>query len=99
MAVPDEPLTAAHARLGSEGLARLRARYAETRARISERIPAAEQQEQLNVLAERLNPDAWVTEADVTAGLESYESTFEALRGTIGHHRRKSARPDPAASE
>ena len=93
-AVLDDPLTAAHTRLGSEGLARLRARYAETMARITERVPDAEQQGQLKELAERLNPDAWVTDGDVSAGLESYESTFEALRGTIGN-RRRYARADP----
>lgn len=92
---PEEPTTPAHARLGSEGLARLRARYAETLARITERIPDAEQQSQLKALAERLNPDAWVTETDVHAGIESYEATFESLRGAIGS-RRRSPRPDPA---
>ncbi len=93
----DEPMTAAHARLGFEGLARLRARYSETMARISERIQDAEQQAQLKSLAERLNPDAWVTNADVNAGLESYETTFEALRGTIGS-RRRNARPEAAGA-
>lgn len=97
-AVIDEPLTAAHHRLGSEGLARLRARYAETMARITERVQDLDQQRQLKELAERLNPDAWVTDGDVSAGLESYESTFEALRGTIGN-RRRNARPDPAGQE
>lgn len=92
---PEEPMTAAHARLGSEGLSRLRARYAETMARITERIPDPEQQLQLKALAERLNPDAWVTEGDVNAGLESYEATFEALRGSIGTRRRKPAPPTP----
>jgi hypothetical protein len=92
----DEPTTAAHARLGSEGLGRLRARYAETMARISERVQDPEQQAQLKTLAERLNPDAWVTDADVSAGLESYETTFEQLRGSIGRRRRK---PGPETGE
>jgi hypothetical protein len=96
--VPEEPMTAAHARLGSEGLGRLRARYAETMARITERIQDPEQQAQLKTLAERLNPDAWVTDADVTAGLESYETTFETLRGSIGSRRGK-PRPEPSESE
>lgn len=94
--IADEPMTAAHARLGSEGLGRLRARYAETMARISERIEDPEQQAQLKTLAERLNPDAWVTDADVSAGLESYETTFEQLRGSIGSRRRK---PGPETGE
>lgn len=93
--VPDEPMTAAHARLGSEGLARLRARYAATLARITAQVQDAEQQAQLKGLAERLNPDAWVTDAEVSAGLESYEATLEALRGTIGNRRRNAPAETP----
>jgi hypothetical protein len=89
----EEPTTAAHARLGSEGLARLRARYSELLARIAERVPEAECDE-LKSLAERLNPDAWVTDADVAAGLESYEATFASLRASIGPKRR----PESSAS-
>lgn len=91
-------MSAAHARLGFEGLVRLRARYAETMARIPERVPDPEQQLQLKTLAERLNPDAWVTDADVSDGLESYERTYEELRGTIGNRRRNS-RPEAAESK
>jgi hypothetical protein len=80
VAVEEEPTSAAHARLGSEGLARLRARYSEMRARITDRVSDPGRQDELKSLAERLNPDAWVTEADVNAALESYESTFAALR-------------------
>lgn len=75
--------TPAQARLGSEGLARLRARYSEMLARIDERVAEPERQAELKSLAERLNPDGWVTDADVSAGLESYESTFAALRAAI----------------
>jgi hypothetical protein len=96
--VPSEPMTAVQARLGFEGLVRLRARYGETMARITDRIPDSEQQAQLKTMAERLNPDAWVTDADVTDGLESYESTYETLRGTIGN-RRRNPRPEAAESE
>ena len=78
-----EPTTAAHAKLGSEGLARLRARYCETLARIEERVVEPDRQEQLKALAERLNPDGWVTESDVSVGLESYEATFAELRSGI----------------
>jgi hypothetical protein len=90
VAQAEGPTTAAHARLGSEGLARLRARFSELLARIEERVEP-ERQEQLKAVAERLNPDAWVTEADVSAGLESYEVTFAELRNSIPSAR--SARP------
>ena len=91
----EEPTTAAHARLGSEGLARLRARFCELLTRIDERVEL-DRREQLKELAERLNPDIWVTDADVQAGLESYEATFASLRAAIGP-RRKPDRPEPAA--
>lgn len=95
-AVGDGPTSAAEARLGSEGLARLRGRYAEVLARISERVPDAERQAELKTAAERLNPDAWVTEEDVVAGLEGYEATFESLRGVVGQRRRRRRRKSKA---
>lgn len=84
---PEEPMTASHARLGSEGVARLRARYSESLARIVERVPDPDRKAELKSLAERLNPDGWVTDTDVSAGLESYESTFAELRAAIGPKR------------
>jgi hypothetical protein len=91
------------ARLGAEGLARLRARYAEVLARISERVPDPERQAELKSQAERLNPDSWVTDPEVTAGLEAYESVFDALRSAVGgpnRRRRRRRRKDggPAAN-
>jgi hypothetical protein len=90
---PEIPLSPAHAQLGSEGLARLRARYADVMAGISRRVPDPERQEQLKTSAERLNPDNWVTTDEVRAGLEEYESVFESLRGLIGRRRRRRGRP------
>ena len=97
---PDVPVTAAGAKLGSEGLARLRGRYAEMLARITDRVPDGDRQAELKTIAERLNPDAWVTDADVLAGLDAYETTFESLRSVVGHRRRRSRRrpaPSPGA--
>jgi hypothetical protein len=63
-------------------------------ARISEKATDPAQREQLKAAAERLNPDTWVTEAEVVAGLESYESVFESVRGVIGQRRnRRRGRP------
>ena len=53
-----------------------------------------ERSEELKSLAERLNPDAWVTDAEVAAGLESYEATFASLRAAIGPRRK----PETSAS-
>jgi hypothetical protein len=80
-------------RIGPEGLARLRARYAEVMARIAERpIEDEASREELTGRAERLNPDAWVTDAEVREGLEQYEAVFESLRPMIGHPRRRHRR-------
>jgi hypothetical protein len=87
-----QPLRPSQARLGSEGLARLRARYAEVLARISERVPDPARQDELKAQAERLNPDGWVTDSEVTAGLEEYESVFEALRAAVGGPSRRRRR-------
>ena len=72
-------------RLGAEGLGRLRARYAEVLARIAERPLDETAREELKARAERLNPDAWVTDDEVTAALEQYETVFEGLRAVVGH--------------
>ena len=60
--------SAAAVRLGPEGLSRLRARHAEILARVDEKIADPVRREQLKGDAERLNPDTWVTDAEVTAG-------------------------------
>lgn len=91
----ETPAVAASARLGVEGLARLRARHAEVLARITEKISDQARREELKADAARLNPDTWVTDADVAAGLEGYETVFEALRGVIGHRRKRRRRGSP----
>lgn len=88
----------ASSRLGPEGLSRLRARHAEVLARISEKITDPTRRDQLKTEAERLNPDTWVTDAEVVAGLEGYETVFESLRGVIGR-RRKRRRRRPGGTE
>ena len=95
--VETAPATVSEARLGPEGLARLRARHAALLARISEGVTDPGRRDELKVQAERLNPDTWVTEEEVAAGLESYEATFESLRTAVGHRRkrRRSRKPRP----
>ncbi len=85
-------------RIGPEGLARLRARYAEMMARIAERPLDEPAREELKLRAERLNPDAWVTDDEVREGLEQYESVFESLRPMIGHPRRRRRRRPSSGS-
>jgi hypothetical protein len=87
----------AEAKLGAEALGRLRARHAEILARISESITDPVRRDELKAQAERLNPDTWVTDAEVATGLESYEAEFELLRTAVGRRRkrRRSRKPRP----
>jgi len=75
---------AALARLGAEGLARLRARYLDILSRIAERTTDEEERARLSATAERLNPDGWRNADEVAAALEQYESVFESLRTVVG---------------
>jgi hypothetical protein len=84
--------TPAHARIGADGVQRLRARYAEILVRISERTADPARREELKAQADRLNPDAWVTDDEVVQGLEQYESVFASLREVVGQKRRRRRR-------
>ena len=100
--IDDRPGTPAHARLGPEGVHRLRIRHAEILARIVERVSDPVQQDELKGQVERLNPDRWVTEEEVRLGLEQYESVLEALRSVVGQgrrRRRRSVAPRDGAAE
>jgi hypothetical protein len=93
--------------VGAEGVARLRARAAEMRTRISE-VADASLREALAAEAEALDPDTWVTIDEARAGLERFEAGFEVLRRKLppvpGRRSRRGAGPsnaptvpDPAA--
>ena len=82
---PEERQTAALSHLGAEGLSRLRARYAEVLARITDRPLEETTREELEARAERLNPDAWVTEEEVRRVLSNtrpFSKAFESVVGT-----------------
>ena len=78
--------------VGAEGLARLRTRFAEIQARISERglDPAGEVD--LRRRAELLNPDAWVTLDEARTGIDQYELRLDEVRRVLGPQRRRSRR-------
>ena len=78
--------SAAAARLGHDGLLRLRARYAEITVRLTEKPMDEPARAELKSRAERLNPDAWHTPDEVSAALEQYEAIFESLRAVVGHY-------------
>ncbi len=78
--------------IGPEHLTRLRARFAELQARISERGGDAERIQALRAQAESLNPDLWVTEEEVRQGIESFEPKIRDLRAALGLRRRRRSR-------
>lgn len=84
--------SAAEQALGREGLLRLRARYAEVQARIKAAAFEPGLHETLLELAEQLNPDAWVTPDEVTAGLEHFERVLADIGRHVGLSRGRSRR-------
>jgi hypothetical protein len=78
--------------LGAERLTMLRARHAEILARISARGGDPARVEALREQAERVNPDAWVTETDVNAGLATLDATLAELHRIVGRRRRRRRR-------
>jgi hypothetical protein len=86
------PPSAPDAVIDKELLTRLRARFAELQARITERGGDAARIDELKAQAEPLNPDAWVTEEEVRKGVEEFEPRIRALRAALGLRRRRRSR-------
>ena len=78
--------------VGDEGLARLRARYAEIQARITEKATDPAAREELRAKAETLNPDTWTTPERAADGLERFEAEAEELKKVLGPRPRRSRR-------
>jgi hypothetical protein len=92
---PDEAprQSAVEARLGSELLNRVRARYAEISARIRERVGGDPVRlEEMRRAVEALNPDIWVTEAEIAAGLQQFDARLGEIRRALGIKRRRRSR-------
>jgi hypothetical protein len=91
--VPPAAPSAVEAAVGREQLIRLRARYAELRARITEHGGDAARIEALCGQAEPLNPDSWVTADEVKKGLAEFDAKIRDLRAAMGlRPRRRSHR-------
>ena len=78
--------------IGDDGLARLRARYAELQARISEKLTEPSAREAMRARVEALNPDSWRTGEQVVHGIERFEAAAEEIKKTLGRRRRRSRR-------
>lgn len=78
--------------LGAEQLTVLRARYAEVLARISARGGDPVRVKALRDRAAAIDPDGWVTESEVTAGVALVEPTLAELHQIAGRRRRRRRR-------
>ena len=84
--------------LGPEQLTLLRARHAEILARITTRGGDPARLDALREQAERANPDTWVTESDVRAGIAEVDAVLDELHRIVGRRRRRRRRkPDRPA--
>lgn len=94
LGISDTPphVNAVEALIGSEGLARVRARYAELLVRIGERPLDPALREALLLEAATVDPDRWVTEAEAREGLEHLEARTAALVGKLGGRRARFGR-------
>lgn len=88
----EPPAMPVEQQVGGEQLTRLRARYAELLARITERGGDPERIEALRAQADALNPDAWVTDEEVREGIEAFEPRIRDLRAALGLRRRRRSR-------
>lgn len=75
--------------LGDDVLARLRAHYAELRARLAEKPTAPEVRDALDARVEALNPDGWRTGEAVVHGIERFEVNAEEIRQALGPRPRR----------
>ena len=85
----DEPLRhVALAVTNDEGLARLRARYAEIQTRIGDRFRDPARLEELRSQAALIDPDGWRTIDEARDRIASLDDTTAALRKILGRRRR-----------
>jgi hypothetical protein len=86
--------------LGTAEAARLRTRYAELVQRIARRAQVPELRERLTGQVQRLNPDDWIDEAAVRAGVQTIEAAWSQIRHELPMRRRGGRRGDrPPALE
>ncbi|MCY4121030.1 MAG: hypothetical protein OXG72_08945 [Acidobacteria bacterium] len=76
--------------VGDEGLARLRAQYAELRARVAESRAGARLREEVAARVEALNPDGWRAGEEAVLGIERFEAQVTSIKGELGRRRRRS---------
>ena len=77
--------------VGDDGLARLRAQYAELRARLTESLAEPRLRERVSARVEALNPDGWRRGEEAVLGIERFESEAAAIKADLGRRRRRAS--------
>ena len=72
--------------------ARLRAQYAELRARLTESRAEPRLREKVSVRVEALNPDGWRAGEEAVLGIERFEAGAAAIKADLGRRRPRSPR-------
>lgn len=75
--------------VGGDGLARLRARYAELRARVAEKPATPGVREAFEVRVEALNPDTWRAGEAAVRAVERFEADAEEILKALGRRSRR----------
>ena len=78
--------------LGDETLVRLRARHAEIRARIKEKVSESAELSAMLARAEPINPDRWNTIEAAVRGIERFEVEVGEIRADLGRRPPRSRR-------
>ena len=78
--------------VGDDGLARLRAQYAELRARLAASAAEPGVLDSVTRRVEALNPDVWRPGEDAVRGVERFETEAAAIKSALGRRRRRSPR-------
>ena len=80
--------------LGDETLVRLRARYAEIRTRIGEKLSEPAALSAMLARAEAIDPDRWNTIEAAVRGIEQFEVEIEKIRADLGRRPPRPRRGD-----
>lgn len=73
--------------LGDDALVRMRARYAELRARLADSYVDGDARTSLAARIEDLNPDGWRAGEEVVLGIERFDAEGAAIRAALGRRR------------
>lgn len=81
--------------LGDDALVRMRARYAELRARLADSPVDGDARTSLAARIEDLNPDHWRAGEEVVLGIERFDAEAAAIRAALGRRRHSAPFAEP----